>query len=248
MSDNELQSVADYEDVEKNMIIVNLEYWKIRDDVLSERNSGRFLRKKCWLDLWKQFVSERFDAECPVKNAKLKWYSKDDLIKSIEDNQPQGEWFKQVIVEVCVFKPYFSFGNKSDKKLCRGLHFCKPSNENDFLDSLFQGKDYYNHYYIEDFRKKYSKAFNSVDIVSSIDKKVKRIMKAIVIPVSLFSLIFFPLLFGEVSKLSILFVLFGVSFSILAGIIVCYIIGSGMLFDRQVAIINKAKRIMSERL
>ena len=51
-----------------------------------------------------------------TEGAVLHWYSKQELIKKIEENEPQKTWFRLVLLEAMLFEPYYPLGVEQDKK------------------------------------------------------------------------------------------------------------------------------------
>jgi len=46
----------------------------------------------------------------------LDWYSRQEIIKKIEQNEPQKAWFRLVLLEVMLFETYYALGLDQDKK------------------------------------------------------------------------------------------------------------------------------------
>ena len=102
-----------------------------------------------------------------IEGATLHWYSKQELIKKIEENEPQKTWFRLVLLEAMLFEPYYSLGIDQDKKgnavpskkytqlQIPTCGYSKSAGDG-FLDSYFVG-NYYQQGYIKRLRKCYDK-------------------------------------------------------------------------------------------
>ena len=109
-----------------------------------------------------------------IKN-EINWYKKEELIERIEENNPQGTWFRLVLLEAMLFEPYYALGTEKDKdgkevpsKKYKRLHLpvggYSESEGDSFLENFFVG-DYYTTGYIKRLRKCHSKVLRELNEV-----------------------------------------------------------------------------------
>lgn len=157
--------------IEQTEILYNLEYYKTLNDIQATKQpinkDGIKNLKYEWLEEWKAFIKGGFASFLGIEGATLHWYSKQELIKKIEENEPQKTWFRLVLLEAMLFEPYYPLGLEQDKKgnsiPSKKYHSLQiptcgySKNSGDaFLDSYFDG-DYYHKGYIKRLRKCYEK-------------------------------------------------------------------------------------------
>lgn len=169
--------------VEQTEFLYNLEYYKALNDIqatdLPINNDGIKKLKKAWLDEWKTYITDGFSSFLGNKGAILHWYSKQDLIVRIEENEPWKTWFRLVLLEVMLFEPYFPLSTEKDKDGTFALsqkYFplkipaCGFSaNVGDtYLDSFFNSY-YYHPGYIKRLRSSYNRvAFEMKEVFKGI--------------------------------------------------------------------------------
>lgn len=157
--------------VEQTAFLYNLEYYKTLNDIettkqLITKDEIKNLKKE-WLDEWKTFITEGFASFLGVEGTTLHWYPKPELIKKIEENEPQKPWFRLVLLEVMLFEPYYPLGLEQDKKgnsvPSKKYHSLQiptcgysKSRGDAYLESYFSG-NYYPQGYIKRLRKCYEK-------------------------------------------------------------------------------------------
>ena len=157
--------------VEQTEILYNLEYLKTAHDIQATKqpinNSGIKNLKQVWLDEWQEYISKSFANFLQIEDAELHWYSKEELVCKIEENEPKGTWFRLVLLEAMLFEPYYPLsvekdtkGNKVPSKKYAQLQiptcgYAKGSGDS-FLDSFFSGS-YYSQGYIKRLRKCFDK-------------------------------------------------------------------------------------------
>lgn len=157
--------------VEQTEFLYNLEYYKTLNDIEATKQlinkDGIKNLKNEWLDEWKTFMTESFASFLGIEGATLHWYSKQELIKKIEQNEPQKTWFRLVLLEAMLFEPYYPLGLEQDKngnfipsKKYLSLQLptvgYSKNNGDAYLDSFFSG-NYYHQGYIKRLRKCYGK-------------------------------------------------------------------------------------------
>ncbi len=153
--------------LEQTEILYNLEFYKVLNDAqnitVPIRGSKIQQLKLEWLDKWKKFISSGFSSFTQNVDAKMHWYTKEELIKQVEANDPYDTWFRLVLLEVMLFEPYYPLGIVQDKK---GNDIPDPKfkelqgpvggyNEglgDKFLEEFFSG-EYYSKGYIKRLRK-----------------------------------------------------------------------------------------------
>ena len=175
--------------LEQTEILYNLEFYKTLNDVQKTMlpiNGWKIQQLKLeWLDQWKKFISSGFSSFTQTPGAKMHWYSKEELIKKVEDNQPHNTWFRLVLLEVMLFEPYFPLGVIKDKKgndipdpKYKGLQGpvtgYKEGIGDIFLDDFFNG-DYYQKGYVKRLRKCYG------SVLRELNEVLKTAIKSIVI-------------------------------------------------------------------
>lgn len=152
-------------------ILYNLEFYKTLNDIRTTKlpiNNENIKRlKQDWLDEWKVYISKGFSSFLQIEGAELHWYTEQELIQKIEENEPQKTWFRLVLLEVMIFEPFYPLCIEKDKKgndvpsrkykdLQNPISGYKKSNGDDFIDSFFDG-NYYKKGYIKRLRKCYGK-------------------------------------------------------------------------------------------
>lgn len=137
--------------IEQTEILYNLEYHKtlgdINDSKLSKgKNKIRDLKLE-WLNEWKEYISKGFPGFVNKKEARITWYSNEEIISKIKNNNPNGIWLRLSALEAMLFEPYYPLSMKVDekgkpvaskkylelKKLNRGF---KKANSDAYLQSL----------------------------------------------------------------------------------------------------------------
>lgn len=165
--------------VAQTEILYNLEYHKALNDIQHTKlpiNSGGIKQlKQEWLDEWKTYMSQGFHSFLQVSDAELHWYSEQELIQKIEENDPNGTWFRLVLLETMLFEPYYPLSLEKDKKgndipskkyrdLQNAICGYKKSDGDRYLDTLFTGS-YYTKGYVKRLRKCYDKILRELNEV-----------------------------------------------------------------------------------
>lgn len=176
--------------LEQTEILYNLEMYKTINDINS--SSAKKNLKAEWLEEWKHFMSIGFADFTGIEGAELHWYSKDELICKVEENSPEGTWFRLVLLEAMLFEPYFPLStekgkngddvpSKKYKELNKPLIGYSESNGDKFLDAFFSAS-YYKTGYIKRLRKSYDKILRELNEV--LKSALKTISAAAVITVA----------------------------------------------------------------
>ena len=157
--------------VAQTEILYNLEFFKTLNDIqitkLAINNEVIKLLKQEWLLEWRDYMSKGFSSFLQIEGAELHWYTKNELIRKIEENEPQNTWFRLALLELMLFEPFYPLGIEKDKKgnevpnkkyklLQNPINGYWKSRGDDFIDSFFAG-DYYKKGYIQRLRKCYGK-------------------------------------------------------------------------------------------
>ena len=152
-------------------ILYNLEFYKTLNDIrvtkLLINTEGIKRLKQDWLDEWKENISKGFSSFLQIEGAELHWYTEQELIHKIEENEPYKTWFRLVLLEAMLFEPFYPLSIEKDKKgndvqskkykdLHNPINGYRKNSGDDFLDSFFDG-DYYTKGYINRLRKCYKK-------------------------------------------------------------------------------------------
>lgn len=164
-------------------ILYNLEFYKTINDKKMTKlpvNNERIKRlKQDWLSEWKEYISKSFSSFLQIEGVEMHWYTEQELIQKIEENEPDNTWFRLVLLEVMLFEPYFPLGIEKDKKgrdipskkyndLQNLINASKKSIGDDFIDSFFAG-DYYQKGYVKRLRKCYNKVvFEMKEVIKGI--------------------------------------------------------------------------------
>lgn len=165
--------------VDQTEILYNLEYYKTLNDIQATKlpigNEGVKRLKQDWLDEWKEYISKGFSSFLQIEGAELHWYTEQELIQKIEENEPRNTWFRLVLLETMLFEPYYPLGLEKDKKgndipskkykgLQNIINGYKKGNGDDYIESFFSGS-YYSKGYIKRLRKCYDKILRELNEV-----------------------------------------------------------------------------------
>lgn len=173
--------------VEQVEILYNLEYFKTLNDIRTTRspinNAGTKRLKLDWLEEWKRYISAGFPSFVGIEGIEMHWYTEQELIQRVEANEPNGTWFRLVLLEAMLFEPYYPLGVEQDKKgrdvpskkyndLKKPLTRYSKGNGDAFLDLLFTG-EYYAKGYIARLRKCYD------SVLWELNESLKAILKSV---------------------------------------------------------------------
>lgn len=105
---------------EQTEILYNLEYYKILNDIETTKIlvGGDKINqlKREWLEEWKTYITMGYAGFINKVDAKINWYSSEELDKKIELNNPNKPWFRLVLLEAMLFEPYYALSTETDKK------------------------------------------------------------------------------------------------------------------------------------
>ncbi|HOO25998.1 MAG TPA: hypothetical protein PKW24_05255 [Clostridiales bacterium] len=208
--------------LEQTEILYSIEYLKTQNDIENTKlpvNSELIkLLKKEWLREWKEYISKGYSSFVQIEGAELRWYEKEELLQKIEENNPQGTWFRLLLLEAMLFEPYFPLEVEKNKKgqdvpskKYSQLQVPKvgysKSKGDAFLSSFFDG-NYYLQGYIDRLRKTHNKVI----------REMKEVLKGALITVAVVagSLVVTVATAGALAP-QIAVVLVGSSFSGLSG-------------------------------
>lgn len=160
-------------------ILYNLEYYKTYNDIqrtkLLINAAGVKQLKQEWLDEWKKYMTEGFSSFLQVSDAELHWYPMDEFRQKIEDNDPQGTWFRLALLEAMLFEPYYPLSLEKDNKgndvpskkykdLQNPVVGYKKSDGDVYLECFF-AESYYTAGYIKRLRRCYDKVLRELNEV-----------------------------------------------------------------------------------
>lgn len=176
---NEMRSEKIGLTLEEMEILYNLEYHVTLNDIQTTKllADGDHIRglKRQWLDEWQQSMTAGFASFVQIPDARLHWYSEQELLARIEANSPTDTWFRLVLLEAMLFEPYYPLtietdkkGNTTPSKKYSKLHnpicgFSKGKAEH-YLDEIFP-ETYYAKGYIKRLRKCHSKVIRELNEV-----------------------------------------------------------------------------------
>jgi hypothetical protein len=156
--------------VKQTEILYNLEYFKTRADIAEATKTfkdGELVDlRHAWLKEWKEMITRGFPTFLQIPDAQMHWYSEEELMAKISKNHPEETWFRLVLLEAMLFEPYYPLGTEKDKKgnqvpskkykAINGPLMGYSKNAGDeFLESFFRFKAYYQVGYIARLRKCY---------------------------------------------------------------------------------------------
>lgn len=165
--------------LEQTEILYNLEYQKTLNDIKTTkvpfRNESIISLKEKWLDEWKEYMAKGFSSFVQLADAELSWYSEEELIAKVEENNPYDTWFRLVLLEAMIFEPFYPLSlekNRKGKEIVskkykeiQGFVNGYSKKEGDsYLDSLFQS-EYYPVDYIDRLRRTYNKVLRELNEV-----------------------------------------------------------------------------------
>lgn len=181
--------------VDQTEILYNLEYYVTLNDIRHTKtpfNNDQIKQlKQEWLNEWKKTITEGFSSFLQVKGAELHWYTEQELIERVEQNAPEGTWFRLVLLETMLFEPYYTLSLEKDKKgndipskkysnLKNPIWGYKKSDGDQYLETLFT-ESYYTKGYIKRLRKCYDKVRFELKEVLKTSIKAVSVGAAIVI-------------------------------------------------------------------
>lgn len=175
--------------VEQTEILYNIEYFKTLNDIRETRSirntSDIQLMKHKWLKEWQTYITEGFSSFLQLKDAKMHWYSEEELLKKIQQNNPDEIWFRLVLLEAMIFEPYFPLGTETDKKgrekpsekykvIQGGLNGFSKRNGDAFFESFFE-----ENYYPEGYAKRLRRTYN--EVMFELNEVKSSLLKAVMI-------------------------------------------------------------------
>src|SRR5699024_1591207 len=112
-----------------------------------------------------------------LEDATIHWYTEEELLRKIEDNNPQDIWFRLVLLEAMLFEPYFPLTTEKDKKgrekpsskykaIQGRLNGFSRSKGDNFLES-FLIEEYHPENYIKRLRRTYRKVMFDLNEVKN---------------------------------------------------------------------------------
>lgn len=166
--------------VEQIEILYNLEWHKTINDIektsLIVNNDKIVTLKNKWVSEWKEYMSTGFSKFVDAEGSELHWYSKEELIKKVKENNAENIWFRLVLLEAMLFEPYYALSLEKDKKgnyvpskkykeLNNSMVGYKKSEGDKYLEAYFN-EPFYIKGYIKRLRKCYDKVIRELNEVS----------------------------------------------------------------------------------
>ena len=173
--------------LEQIEILYNLEWHKTINDIektsLIINNDKIVTLKNKWVSEWKEYMSIGFSNFVGVEGAELHWYSKEELIKKVTENNTENIWLRLVLLEAMLFEPYYSLSVEKDKKgnyvpskkykeLNNPMVGYKKSEGDKYLEAYFN-----EHFYIRDYVKRLRKCYDKV--IRELNEVLKAVIKGI---------------------------------------------------------------------
>ena len=165
--------------VEQTEILYNLEMYKTINDINCTnlpigKDKIRSLKMK-WLDEWKSYMELGFSGFVNDGEAKLNWFTTDELIEKVRESSAGGTWFRLVLLEAMLFEPYYALSLEKDKKgndipckkydlLQNPVNGYKKGDADKFLEEFFTA-DIYESGYIKRLRSCYNKVTRELNEV-----------------------------------------------------------------------------------
>lgn len=106
--------------IEQTEILYNLEYYKTLNDIettaMPVGKDKIISLKQEWLKEWQHYMESGFADFVQEKEAKLHWYSKEELLQKTGASEPEKPWLRLVLLEAMLFEPYYPLSIEKDKK------------------------------------------------------------------------------------------------------------------------------------
>ena len=175
--------------LEQTEILYNLEWHKTINDInktsLIIKNDKIVALKEEWIKEWEKYMSIGFSSFVGLEGAELHWYSKEELIEKVKENEPENPWLRLVLLETMLFEPYYPLSLEKDKKgndvpskkykdLNNPIVGYKKSEGDKYLESYFN-EYFYTQGYIKRLRKCYDK----------VTRELNEVLKAVITSISI---------------------------------------------------------------
>lgn len=175
--------------LEQTEILYNLEWHKTINDIkktsLIIKSDKIVALKEEWIKEWKKYMSIGFSNFVGLEGAELHWYSKEELIEKVKENEPEKPWLRLILLETMLFEPYYPLSLGKDKKgndapskkykdLNNPMVGYKKSEGDKYLESYFN-ESFYTQGYIKRLRKCYDK----------VTRELNEVLKAVITSISI---------------------------------------------------------------
>lgn len=179
--------------LEQIEILYNLEWHKAINDAnktsLIINNDKIVSLKKEWIEEWKKYMSIGFSNFVGIEDMELHWYSKEELIEKVKENEPEKPWLRLILLEAMLFEPYYPLSLEKDKKgndvlskkykdLNNPIVGYKKSEGDKYLEAYFK-EPFYIKGYIKRLRKCYDK----------VTRELNEVLKAVITGISITAVI-----------------------------------------------------------
>ena len=165
--------------IEQTEILYNLEMYKTINDIECTnipigKDKVKGLKAE-WIEEWKKYMELGFPGFVNDEEAKLHWFTKEELIERVKSNSSKGTWFRLVLLEAMLFEPYYALSIEKDKKgndipskkyesLHNPVNGYKKGEADKFLEEFFS-TDIYEPGYIKRLRTCYNKVTRELNEV-----------------------------------------------------------------------------------
>lgn len=165
--------------IEQTEILYNLEYYKTLNDIdvtTAPVGKDKFIfLKQDWLGEWQSYMESGFADFVQDKDQKLHWYSKEELLRKVSENEPTKPWLRLILLESMLFEPYYPLSIEKNKKgnyvpskryaaLKIPIAGYRKTQGDNYLDAFFSN-DYCLAGYVKKLRKCYDKVTNELNEV-----------------------------------------------------------------------------------
>lgn len=171
--------------LEQTEILYNIELQKTLTDIKHTNvpivGEGIKSLKREWAEEWKRYMEMGFASFMQDEKAELHWYEQDELLERIAANNPEGTWYRLVLLEAMIFEPYYPLSLKKNKKgedvpsdkykeLQRPIVGYDDDDGDNFLDKVY-AQPFTSKGYIRRLRKAYDRALRELnEVLKSIIK------------------------------------------------------------------------------
>lgn len=165
--------------LEQTEILYNIEFFKALNDIsktVIPLGGERIVQlKNEWVNEWRDGMEKGFRGFTGRPDAVLHWYNKKELLERIAANNPTQVWFRLVLLEAMLFKPYYPLSLEEDRKgnkipsrkyreLQNPVAGYKKAEGDKFFESFFDGP-YYRPGYVRRLRRCYDKVLKELNEV-----------------------------------------------------------------------------------
>lgn len=104
--------------------------------------------KQEWLAEWRGYMTDGFSSFLQIEHEELHWYTEEELLQKIAENNPGETWFRLALLETMLFEPYYPLSLEQDKKgndiPCTKYkaiqNSCQKGESDKYLDTVFAAR------------------------------------------------------------------------------------------------------------